>query len=201
MNQLIAGQALSPNFRWLGEPKCWSIDPQASSLLIETAPQTDFWCRTHYGFVADNGHFLYREVAAPLDFRARVRAFPRHQYDQAGLLLRVDPNCWIKTSVEFEPDEPNRLGVVVTNQGYSDWSTQPIAKDLTTLWYRMQVRGADVVVEYSLDGETWHHLRTTHLLGVHTSTPLLCGIYACSPQNAGFRAEFTCFQLEEVPTA
>ena len=32
-------------------------------LRVQTGFETDFWRRTHYGFVHDNGHVLAREVA------------------------------------------------------------------------------------------------------------------------------------------
>ncbi|WP_457767155.1 DUF1349 domain-containing protein [Cyanobium sp. ULC065] len=42
---------------------------------------------------------LLREVDGDGVLTTRVTAHPRHRYDQAGLLLRLSPACWIKTSV------------------------------------------------------------------------------------------------------
>lgn len=36
----------------------------------------------------------------------------------------ISENCWLKTSLEYIPEGPSHLGAVVTNNGYSDWSTQ-----------------------------------------------------------------------------
>ena len=36
---------------------------------------------------------------------AHVAFNPVHRYDQAGLMVRVSPTCWLKTSVEHEPGE------------------------------------------------------------------------------------------------
>jgi regulation of enolase protein 1 (concanavalin A-like superfamily) len=80
--------------------------------------------KTHYGFGADNGHLLFKELTGDFVMTTQVRFHPVHPYDQAGLMVRVSPSCWLKTSVEYEPDSPSRLGAVVTNHAYSDWSTQ-----------------------------------------------------------------------------
>jgi regulation of enolase protein 1 (concanavalin A-like superfamily) len=38
-------------------------------------------------------------------------------------MVRVDDRCWVKAGIEFTDGVP-RLSCVVTNDGYSDWSTQ-----------------------------------------------------------------------------
>lgn len=43
---------------------------------------------------------------------------------QAGLLLYIDDDNWLKTGIEYCDGLP-RLSTVVTRCGYSDWSTQP----------------------------------------------------------------------------
>ena len=110
---------------WYCEPKEWQI---AEGLVIHSEPKTDYWSRTHYGFIADNGHLLYKcvegnflitakvqsekGVTTLLIFACQIRVNPVHQYDQAGLMVRVSPNCWVKTSIEYEtPHEPSRLGM------------------------------------------------------------------------------------------
>jgi regulation of enolase protein 1 (concanavalin A-like superfamily) len=51
-----------------------------------------------------------------------------------GLMVQVSPSCWLKTSVEAgAPGEPSQLGVVVTNGGFSDWSTQDFPSSLHTV--------------------------------------------------------------------
>lgn len=43
---------------------------------------------------------------------------------EAGLMVRFSKDTWLKTSVEYIPDDNSKLGVVVTKNGYSDWSSQ-----------------------------------------------------------------------------
>ena len=127
----------------------------------------------------------------------QVTSYSVNQYDQAGLIVRISPSCWLKTSVEFEPHEThNRLGAVVTNGHYSDWSTQPLSKDVTTVWFRIHAEGNDCRVESSLDGEVWHQIRLAHLHERASVSSIACGLYACSPKAAGYRAAFHFLDLK-----
>jgi regulation of enolase protein 1 (concanavalin A-like superfamily) len=110
-----------------------------------------------------------------------------HQYDQAGVMVRASPSCWLKSSVEYEPAGPSRLGAVATNHGYSDWSTQSFASGPGEVWLRLRREGDDYIVEASADGKGWEQIRLAHL---HEGQVVACGLYACSPKGAGFAAEF-----------
>lgn len=185
---------INPRLDWFNPPPKWRTGPDG--LRLETAAQSDFWQRTHYGFQADNGHFLGLSARGDFCLTTRVTSRPVHQYDQAGLMVRLSPDCWLKTSVEYEPEGPNRLGVVVTNHGYSDWSTQSLAPDISTILLRIRAESADAVVEWSLEGEAWEQLRVAPLLGRAAADSILCGIYACSPKGAGFVAEFEFLEFQ-----
>jgi regulation of enolase protein 1 (concanavalin A-like superfamily) len=57
----------------------------------------------------------------------------------------------LKASVEYEgPDRPARLGAVVTNCGFSDWSTVDFPAGVTELHLRVRREGSDYIVEASL---------------------------------------------------
>jgi regulation of enolase protein 1 (concanavalin A-like superfamily) len=181
--------------RWLNESGGWRVDTASSVLVVEPAAGTDFWRKTHYGFEADTGPFLSADVSGDFVMTGKVRFLPVHQYDQAGLMVRVDGNCWIKTSVEYELDEPPKLGVVVTNAGYSDWSVQNFDPRRNELWLRISRRNSDFLVEHSWNGQAWELLRIAHLC-MKDSASMDCGLYACSPKGAGFRAEFDLLRIE-----
>jgi regulation of enolase protein 1 (concanavalin A-like superfamily) len=196
MHDLIVNDALNARLRWHGEPQRWRIDPAAATLTVHADPGTDFWQRTHYGFEADNGHFLCLDAVGDFVLTTKVTSRPQHQYDQAGLMVRVSPACWLKTSVEFEPEGANRLGAVVTNGQYSDWSTQPIAKQVQTVWFRVRAEGHDFIVESSTDGQHWEQIRMARLHDRGAVASVACGLYACSPKQAGYEAEFSFLQFE-----
>lgn len=198
LHQVFArGDAPDARLRWFCEPARWRVDAAAGGLCLEPEAGTDFWQRTHYGFEADNGHFLHLAAAGDFTLTTCVTSHPRHQYDQAGLMVRLSPTCWIKTSVEFEPEGPNRLGAVVTNNGYSDWSTQALASDVATVWLRVSMAGCDATVESSGDGRAWVQIRLARLLEREHAATVDCGLYACSPKAAGYRAVFA--SLDFVP--
>lgn len=201
LDERFEHELLDPKLQWYNPPQVWQICD--SRLMIEPDANTDYWRKTHYGFIADNGHFLWTEVAGDAIMTTHVRFYPAHQYDQAGLMVRLSPACWLKTSVEYEPHEPDRLGVVVTNDGYSDWSTQNFPGNRDELLLRVRREGSDYFVEYLLpdrrkhpDSGTWTQIRMAHLHEDDGQRPIQCGLYACSPKESGYRAEFEFLKIE-----
>lgn len=192
----LSEPTVTRSWQWHCEPPTWLLDAERARLRIEPESPTDFWQATHYGFRADNGHFWGRQLEGDFELSALVRWLPKHQYDQAGLMIRLSAMCWLKTSVEFEPDQPSRLGAVVTNFGFSDWSTQAFLA-ATAVWLRVRREANDFLVAWSLDGHVWDQLRVAHL---HEARGLAvdAGIYACSPKGTGFSAEFEAIELRSV---
>ena len=179
----------------MNEPRRWSIDAASSVLVIEPEPDTDFWRKTHYGFEADSGHLLSAAVSGNFAVTTKVGFLPRHQYDQAGLMVRVDESNWIKTSVEYELEEPAKLGAVVTSRGYSDWSLQDFHATRNELWLRISKTGSDYMVAHSADGQAWHTIRVAHL-DAPSDVRLHSGLYACSPKGSGLRAAFDFLRID-----
>jgi uncharacterized protein len=185
---------LDPRLRWLNEPARWAAG--ADGLTVATAAGTDFWQGTHYGFRVDNGHALLADAGGDFVLETEVRGEPLHQYDQAGLMVRLSEQDWLKASVEFEPGEPSRLGCVVTNHGWSDWSTQDIDPGAgRRVAFRVARRGADYLVEAALrpDG-AWSQIRLARLQA-DKGEGIAAGLYACSPKQAGFTATFRSLRL------
>ncbi|MGG2014845.1 DUF1349 domain-containing protein [Bacillus sp. S10(2024)] len=176
---------------------------------MEPNEMTDYWQKTHYVFAVDNGHFLYTEMNEDVIIMTRVRSHPVHQYDQAGLMVRFSKDCWIKTSIEYEPNGPCKLGVVVTNYGYSDWSTQNYSKGPLDLYFRIRRESGDYIVEFlevekdktlspsELMEREWNQLRIARLTEDIDGQLFQCGVYACSPQGRGFVAEFDFLSIEK----
>ncbi len=189
LHEPFAGPGLDPRLRWHCEPARWSVGGAGRCLRVEPNGGTDFWQRTHYGFERDDGHFLFAPVAGDFVLATAVRFHPAHQYDQAGLMVRVSPACWLKTSVGYEPAGPSRLGAVVTNSAYSDWSTQAFPPGPGAVSLRVRREGDDYLVETSSDGSRWEQIRVAHL-HEGRGQAVMAGLYACSPTGAGFQAEF-----------
>ena len=113
-----------------------------------------------------------------------------HQrFDQCGVVLYLNSDNWLKGSIEYENQQFQRLGSVVTNAGYSDWATTDIPADIKSMWYRLSRRKSDYCIECSQDGITFKQMRICHL---HQGAgKITFGIYACSPEDSRFEAVFT----------
>ncbi|KUK81297.1 MAG: Uncharacterized protein XD94_0528 [Mesotoga prima] len=173
-------------FKWFNEPSNWELDGE--KLVIDADSQTDFWQRTSYGFRNDNGHFLHLSLMGDFSLIVGVKFLPVNQYDQAGVMVRISPSCWLKSSVEFEGSDPSKLGAVVTNSGYSDWSTQNVPADTKEFRARVDRKGPDYSVCFWQDG--WIQLRLARLLEDDGKIPVMVGPYCCSPRGSGYRVVF-----------
>jgi hypothetical protein len=184
--------SLPEGFYWFHEPPDFRL---GNGLEIRTAARSDFWQKTHYGFQRDDGHCLFARRSGDFSVSTRVEFEPREQYDQCGLMVRVDDKNWIKVSTEYEDAETSRLGSVVTNLGYSDWATQDVASSHREMWYRISRRGSDFLIESSFDGDDWLQMRIAHL---HILVePLQVGLYACSPIGKAFRSRFSFLRFSD----
>jgi len=177
--------SIPANFYWFNQPTTFQF---GAGLEIYTNEKTDFWQRTHYGFQRDDGHCLFTRQAGNFTLSTHVEFRPQSQYDQCGLMVRIDSENWIKASTEYENETHSRLGSVVTNLGYSDWATQDILSSHQEMWYRISRVGSDFILENSYDGQKWLQLRVAHL---HQAAEALeIGVYACSPVGKDFWCRF-----------
>ena len=192
LHETFASSALPAPFTWFNAPTKYAV---GDGLEIWTDDATDFWQRTHYGFQPDNGHACVVKLTGDFAITIHVRFQPQQQYDQAGLFVRADADNWIKAGVEYEDTTLSRLGAVVTNLGYSDWSTQDFPSAQTELWHRISRRGDDFLIESSVDGQTWMQLRITHMHQIGNEIDV--GVYACSPRGHNFYCKFVSVAINE----
>ena len=73
------------------------------------------------------------------------------RFDQCGIVMYLDSENWLKGSIEYENEEFQHLGSVVTNNGYSDWATTEIDAGIKSMWYRFSRREDDYCIECSED--------------------------------------------------
>lgn len=177
------------NFTWTRQPESARITED--KIEIVTKPHTDLWQRTYYHFRNDNAPVLqmgteekFFSFVVKTDFTDS-----HHRFDQCGVAVYLDSENWIKGSIEYENEEFQHLGSVVTNGGYSDWATTEIPASVKSMWYRLSRREDDFCLECSPDGQRFRQMRVCHL---HKATgPVRFGIYACSPEDSSFKAVFT----------
>ena len=180
---------------WTRKPCDYSISAQRIEIITE--PHTDLWQRTYYHFRNDNAPVLQMETEEQY-FSFVVRTDfgeSAHRFDQCGIVMYLDSENWLKASVEYENEQFQHLGSVVTNHGYSDWATTAIPADVKSMWYRFSRRESDYCVECSTDGVEFTQMRVCHVW--EGAGRIRFGIYACSPENSSFKAEFTDMSLTE----
>jgi hypothetical protein len=175
---------------WMNEPASW--EESEGLVAVDVEPDTDFWRRTHYGFIRDSGHFRFRRVRGDLEVRAEFRGDLAAQYDQVGLMLRADPETWVKCGVE-RVDGGDWLSVVLT-RGHSDWSLRPAPPSPEGGWRTMEARFTAGVVEIGLvdDAGGVTPLRMGYL---GETEEVAAGVMCAAPEGPGFRAEFRGFSL------
>ena len=180
---------------WTRKPVDYSISNHRAEIVTE--PHTDLWQRTYYHFRNDNAPVLQMETDEKFfSFVVRTDFHEScHRFDQCGIVMYLDSENWLKASVEYENEEYQHLGSVVTNHGYSDWATTVIPSDVKTMWYRFSRRESDYCVECSTDGVEFSQMRICHMW--EGSSTIRFGIYACSPEDSSFKAIFSDMRITE----
>jgi regulation of enolase protein 1 (concanavalin A-like superfamily) len=179
----IATSAEPAGETWLNEPRKWS--KSGGTFSITANPKTDFWRKTFYGYITDNGHMLYRPVTGDFVSTVRVSGDYASLYDQAGLMVRQDENTWMKCGVEFV-GERQTVSTVFTRD-YSDWSTIPLADTPKSLWIRVARKGGALTISYSRDGKRFEEVRQGWLTEARTVN---VGLMCAAPEGPGFQARF-----------
>ncbi|MBQ3066534.1 MAG: DUF1349 domain-containing protein [Clostridia bacterium] len=180
--------------KWTRAPKHYVVD--CDKVEIVTEPHTDLWQRTYYQFRNDNAPVLqlqtdeqYFSFVVQTHFQSKVR------FDQSGVVVYLDSENWLKASIEYENETIQRLGSVVTNNGYSDWATTDVDASIKSIWFRLSRRGSDFCLESSTDGTNFHQMRICHMF--NAGQTISFGIYACSPEDSSFVATFSNMEITE----
>lgn len=183
------------NFKWTREPQDYKIENGRVEIISK--PLTDLWQRTYYHFQNDNAPVLQMETEEKyFSFVVKTEfTESHHRFDQCGVVMYLDSENWLKASVEYENEQYQHLGSVVTNGGYSDWATTVIDTSVKSMWYRFSRREDDYCIECSLDGTNFNQMRICHMQ--KGNGKIQFGIYACSPEESSFKAVFTNMEMME----
>lgn len=182
-------------FKWNREPESYEVLPDRVEVV--TKPHTDLWQRTYYHFRNDNAPVFQMETEEKYFSFVVKTEFQdsHHRFDQCGIVMYLDSENWLKGSIEYENEQYQHLGSVVTNNGYSDWATTEISVDIKEMWYRFSRREDDYCIECSRDGKTFSQMRICHML--KGADKIQFGIYACSPEESSFKAVFRHMEMQK----
>lgn len=183
------------DFKWTRQPESYII--YDDKIEIITKPHTDLWQRTYYHFQNDNAPVLQIETDEKYFSFVVKTEFndSHHRFDQCGIVMYLDSENWLKGSIEYENNQFQHLGSVVTNHGYSDWATTAIDASIKSMWYRLSRREDDYCIECSTDGIVFTQMRICHMF--KGDGKITFGIYACSPEDSSFKAVFSHMQILE----
>ncbi|MBS6268806.1 MAG: DUF1349 domain-containing protein [Tannerella sp.] len=178
--------------QWFNEPEKWEIKDNALTMFV--TPQCDYWRISHYGFTVDDAPFYYATYGGEFEVKVKITGDYKSRFDQMGLMLRIDPENYIKAGVEFVDGKFN-LSTVVTHKT-SDWSVITLDKIPDFVWIKAVRRLDAVEIFYSYDDKTYTMMRNAHL---QDNTPVMVGLMAASPDGNGFDAKFEYFEVKHLP--
>lgn len=189
----VSAQTLD-RMQWFNEPENWSVKNDV--LTMDVTPQSDYWRISHYGFTVDDAPFLYTLRGGEFEVKVKISGEYKVRFDQAGLMLRIDAENYIKTGIEYVDGKYN-LSAVVTHKT-SDWSVITLDKPVDYIWIKAVRRLDAVEIFYSFDDEEYVMMRNCWL---QDNTPVMVGMMAACPDGNGFKAKFEHFQIKHLPDA
>lgn len=188
---MLPAQSLD-RMQWFNEPENWSVENNV--LTMDVTPQSDYWRISHYGFTVDDAPFLYTVRGGEFEVKVKISGEYKVRFDQAGLMLRIDKENYIKTGIEFVDGKYN-LSTVVTHKT-SDWSVIELEKPVEYVWIKAVRRLDAVEIFYSFDDKEYTMMRNCWL---QDNTPVMVGMMAACPDGNGFKATFEGFRITHLP--
>ena len=189
----VAASAQSlDKMQWFNEPTMWEI--KNNSLTMNVTPQSDYWRISHYGFTVDDAPFLYTLRGGEFEVKVKVTGDYTARFDQAGLMLRIDHENYIKAGIEFVDGKYN-LSTVETHHT-SDWSIIALDRPVPFVWIKAVRRLDAIEVFYSFDDVTYTLMRNAWMPDNH---PIMVGVMAACPDGNGFKARFDNFSIKHLP--
>lgn len=191
LSMTLSAQTLD-KMQWFNEPEQWSIKNNA--LTMQVTPQSDYWRISHYGFTVDDAPFIYTTRGGEFEVKVKISGNYKVRFDQAGLMLRIDKENYIKAGIEFVDGKYN-LSCVVTHHT-SDWSVIELDKPVEAVWIKAVRRLDAVEIFYSFDDVNYTMMRNCWLAD---NSPVMVGMMAACPDGNGFEARFEHFTIKHLP--
>lgn len=191
LSQYAGGQTLE-KMNWFNEPEGWEI--KDGSLTMDVTPKSDYWRISHYGFTVDDAPFYYAEYGGEFEAKVKISGDYKVRFDQAGMMIRLDHENYIKTGIEFVDGKYN-ISTVVSHHT-SDWSVIALDRKIDAIWIKAVRRKDAVEIFYSFDDREYVMMRNAWLEANH---PVKIGMFAACPDGDGFKASFSEFRVKHLP--
>lgn len=189
---LNTGAQTLEKMNWFNEPADWSISD--GKLTMSVTPKSDYWRISHYGFTVDDAPFYYAEYGGEFEAKLKVAGDYKVRFDQAGMMIRIDHENYIKTGIEFVDGKYN-LSTVVTHHT-SDWSVIALDRPVKELWIKAVRRLDAIEIFYSFDDKEYTLMRNAWM---EANCPVKVGMMAACPDGDGFNVTFSDFTVCHLP--
>ena len=178
--------------QWFNEPESWTV--KGGTLTMDVPAQCDYWRISHYGFTVDDGPFLYTTVGGEFEAKVKISGDYKVRFDQAGLMIRIDHENWLKAGIEYVDGKYNISAVVTHNT--SDWSVIELDKPVDCIWIKAVRRLDAIEIFYSFDDVNYTMMRNCWM---QDNIPVMVGPVAACPDGNGFKAKFENFTVKHLP--
>lgn len=177
---------------WFNEPAQWSVS--GNRLTMAVTPKSDYWRISHYGFTVDDAPFYYGEYGGEFEAKVKISGDYKVRFDQAGMMIRIDHENYIKAGIEYVDGKYN-LSTVVTHHT-SDWSVIALDKPVDFIWIKVVRRLDAVEIFYSFDDKEYIMMRNAWM---EANRPVKVGMMGACPDGEGFSVTFSDFTVKHLP--
>lgn len=188
----VAGSQTLEKMNWFNEPTAWNISD--NKLIMSVTPKSDYWRISHYGFTVDDAPFYYAEYGGEFEAKVKISGDYKTRFDQAGMMIRIDHENYIKAGIEFVDGKYN-LSTVVTHHT-SDWSVITLDRPVESIWIKAVRRLDAIEIFYSFDDKEYTMMRNAWMEANH---PVRIGMMAACPDGDGFNVTFSDFSVKHLP--
>lgn len=177
---------------WFNEPAQWSVS--GNRLTMAVTPKSDYWRISHYGFTVDDAPFYYGEYGGEFEAKVKISGDYKVRFDQAGMMIRIDHENYIKAGIEYVDGKYN-LSTVVTHHT-SDWSVIALDKPVDFIWIKAVRRLDAVEIFYSFDDKEYIMMRNAWM---EANRHVKVGMMGACPDGDGFSVTFSDFTVKHLP--
>lgn len=161
---------------------------------MTVTPKSDYWRISHYGFTVDDAPFYYSEYGGEFEAKVKVTGNYKIRFDQAGLMIRLDHENYIKAGIEYVDGKYN-LSTVVTHHT-SDWSVIALDNPIESVWIKAVRRMDAIEIFYSFDDKEYILMRNAWM---EANRPVRIGMMGACPDGNGFKVTFSDFSVKHLP--
>mmetsp|Transcript_18990 Transcript_18990/g.24451 ORF Transcript_18990/g.24451 Transcript_18990/m.24451 type:complete len:256 (-) Transcript_18990:456-1223(-) len=178
---------------WMHPPKKHKVE--GTSVTVKVPEKTDCWRKTRHNFIMDNAPFYWHKVNGDFEVVVHVKGDFSKIYDKAGIMIRVDPENWMVTALEYFNEGLNHSTCITHD--YTDWSLCPLGEKAGTdgVWLCAKKIGNTYETFHSVNGRTWIQARQGLF---HDDESVRVGIFCACPMGTSFSVTYDQYRCTPI---